>query len=280
LVRVMLQTSVLLCILGLRLIRRCSTTKEVAAVFTQPQGDDKCPCSDPVTGSGCYEPVCPSGYFKCCATCTASPCFGSSAKMELSWRGIPECIRCPAGFFCDGCDVFTKCPPSERAGREGPRISAEGSKRFADCEACAPGKEASLDHSACMPAYKDKCNAIFVKRCMGNCYSEDPFRRKDFTPCEAMKCLMFCARSWSADCAVVVGQHCQEQTTKEAGNGLLSGIGDYKEEKPLLGCNVDCSGAHRRGGNMHTGIIAIIALIIVALWRSDVWPPQTKCLQY
>lgn len=276
----MLRTSVLLGAVSPRVVRRCSATNGVAAVFEQPNREDSCPCPDPVLGSGCYESVCPAGYFKCCSTCFGSPCFGRGAEMELSWRGIPECIRCPAGFFCDGCDVFKKCPPSERAGREGPRISAKGSKRFADCEACSPGKEASLDHSSCMPVYKDKCNEIFFKRCLSNCYSEDPFRRKSLTPCESMKCLVFCARSWSADCAAVIGQHCQEQTTKRAGDGLLSGIGDYEEEQPLLDCNVDCSGTHRRGSSMHDGIVAIIVFITVAsLWRSGACLPPPSCLQ-
>merc|ERR1719265_1301848 len=90
------------------------TVPQMAA--PRPSSDDTCPCWDPLRDDEniCYEPVCPEGYFRCCSTCTSSPCYGT-AYMELSWRGLVECIKCYPGDYCGGCDTFQECPANTAA---------------------------------------------------------------------------------------------------------------------------------------------------------------------
>eukprot|EP00927_Polykrikos_kofoidii_P053141 TRINITY_DN4735_c0_g1_i2.p1 TRINITY_DN4735_c0_g1~~TRINITY_DN4735_c0_g1_i2.p1 ORF type:complete len:289 (-),score=38.49 TRINITY_DN4735_c0_g1_i2:39-812(-) len=219
-------------------------------------------CPDPIKGEGFpYEPVCAEGYFRCCSTCREAPCF-NNAEMELSWRGYPECIRCEPGDFCPGCDVFFQCPVSTRPGREGPRVSQAGAIEMGNCEACAPGTEASLDLSQCVPRYSDKCDKRFVQRCMRGCESEDITRRKELTPCEEMKCMMYCAKQWSQDCVGAMESHCRYITeyTPPTQNSLAmldEGV------QFLPNCDVDCSGAFR--GNRAAVVVATVFVVLSAL---------------
>lgn len=208
-------------------------------VFTRSGSEDACICTDPTKGEGsCYEPVCPMGYYRCCATCKEAPCYGLT-EMRLSYRGIKECIQCAPGDFCGGCDTFVKCPPNTREGREGPRVSPAGSTRVADCVSCAAGQEATFDSEMCMDKHADVCNDAYVRRCLSNCEAEDVQRGKNLTPCERLKCQVYCAHSWSSSCGSILTKHCETLTSppEEEGAGLIS------EQVTITGCNVDCSGA-------------------------------------
>merc|ERR1719188_2405140 len=115
--------------------------------------------------------------------------------MELSWRGLPECIPCAAGDFCDGCDTFKKCPPNDIPGREGPRISPPMSKRFADCESCGAGQEANPARDMCIDKYLHTCSSEkFLLRCIRFCRAADPQRGSRLNRCEKMQCTMYCAK--------------------------------------------------------------------------------------
>eukprot|EP00928_Gymnodinium_smaydae_P006473 TRINITY_DN1229_c0_g1_i2.p1 TRINITY_DN1229_c0_g1~~TRINITY_DN1229_c0_g1_i2.p1 ORF type:complete len:272 (+),score=40.17 TRINITY_DN1229_c0_g1_i2:29-844(+) len=215
----------------------------VGTIGPRPSAESQTPCDDPATGKAGYEPVCPPGYYKCCATCLQATCYGTQ-PMQISWRGIPECIPCGTGDYCEGCDTFRGCPASVRKDREGDRVSRAMSTRLADCETCPPGMEAAPDQSECVPNYakNGKCDKEFVKRCMRNCESPDPKRRKQLTDCEQMKCQMYCAKLWSDDCAVALSAHCRYKTkplTRLSQKEFEESEGIVKIE----GCDVDCSGA-------------------------------------
>eukprot|EP00434_Breviolum_minutum_P034549 symbB.v1.2.030585.t1/scaffold3464.1/size56234/8 len=129
---------------------------------------------------------------RCCATCYEAPCYGLKKDLELSWRGIYECIQCEPGDFCNGCDTFTRCPDNTQPTREGPRVSRAGSTRIADCESCAAGMEASFKHDRCVAQYTHVCSEEFIQRCIRSCKAEEPARGKKLTACEQIKCEMYC----------------------------------------------------------------------------------------
>lgn len=244
-----------------------STSAYAPVAPDKPSEVGPCSCPDPLYGDAvCYEPVCPLGYYKCCATCGDAPCF-SEEDLMISWRGIPECIKCTPGDFCDGCDDFKKCPPSVRPGREGARVTKPGAIAISNCEVCAVGTEAWFDGQQCASQYskatdecggKPCCNVEFVARCQRNCESPDVFRRKQLTECEKMKCAMFCAKQWSDDCAMTLGKHCEYVTTPPLQSG-------YVDETVIMivGCDVDCNGASRQQ-SVFAGVL-VVGIVIACL---------------
>jgi len=206
----------------------------------RPTLESDCPCEDPRGTGECYLPVCPPGYFKCCASCKEAPCFGTE-KMYLSWRGLPECIECAPGDYCDGCDTFKRCPDSTQPNRAGPRISQAKSISLGDCESCPTGLEGSFDRSVCMAKYTDVCNKEVVSRCIRSCKAEDPSRGKHLTPCERMKCTMYCSKQWGEDCATAVKDYCVFSTTLVT--DLEGGIEAEEGQGAIVGCDVDCNAA-------------------------------------
>lgn len=236
----------------------------LAAMPPRPNSVQPGMCPHPIKGDGhAYEPVCAEGYFRCCATCEEAPCY-NMAQMEISWRGHPECILCEPGDFCSGCDTFQKCPESTRSGREGPRVSQPGAKEMAMCEACAPGTEASLDLSQCIPRYSDRCDKKFVLRCMRSCESPDITRRKELDPCEKMECMMYCAKQWSEDCASALGGHCRyitEHTPQES--NTLANLDEGIQFLPH--CNVNCNGAPRLARAAAASVLALLSALVLLI---------------
>ncbi|CAJ1350153.1 unnamed protein product [Effrenium voratum] len=230
---------------------------QVVPAAPRPTDSQPCPCPDPIYGEDiCYEPVCPPGYFRCCATCYEAPCYGLKKDLELSWRGIYECILCEPGDYCDGCDTFKKCPDNTQPTREGARVSRAGSTRIADCESCAAGMEASFRRDRCVEDYSHVCNEEFVQRCIRSCKAEEPSRGKKLTPCEQIKCEMFCAKLWSDDCAVVVGRICRDLTTaKDSG---VIGVEGSDTQADVLECDVDCDFATRSGFVVAVAILGLL----------------------
>ncbi|CAE7623315.1 unnamed protein product [Symbiodinium sp. CCMP2456] len=218
----------------------------VVPAAPRPTDSQPCACPDPIYGNDiCYEPVCPPGYFRCCATCYEAPCYGLKKDLQLSWRGIYECILCEPGDYCDGCDTFAQCPDNTQANREGPRVSNAGSTRIADCESCAAGMQASFRRDRCVESYSDVCNEEFVQRCIRSCKAEEPSRGKKLTPCEQIKCEVYCAKQWSDDCLAVVGGHCRDLTTiKDSG---VIGADGMDAQATVIDCDVDCNGASQLG---------------------------------
>lgn len=194
-------------------------------------------CKDPITGKEGYEPFCPPGYFRCCATCKGAVCY-SEEGLHRSWRGIKECIRCAPGDFCAGCDTYERCRLSEVKGREGPKIAPAGSTRGQDCEICPTGYEADLKRERCVKKWSDECNTKYVARCTRNCYAEDPKRMKNLNFCERMKCEMFCANLWSSSCAARFKLECEYRKNGPNDYDLYS-----PDEEWLMDCDVDCNGA-------------------------------------
>jgi len=229
-------------------------------VGPRPSLPDDCDCQDPEGGDSCYEPVCPPGYFKCCASCKAAPCYSTQMTL-LSWRGLPECIPCQNGDYCRGCDTFNKCPPSDQNDREGPRISQLMSTAVSDCESCPAGQEADLDLKKCMNIWTSECNVDYMGRCTRSCRATDRLPANDFgkilSPCERMKCIMYCANSFSGSCARAFGERCVYLTTMQ----FASAVEQYSDsEEWLTGCPVDCSGSVR-----HTGLAAAVGHLFPVL---------------
>jgi len=221
---------------------------------------DVCAYSDPLDPDRCYEPVCPPGYYRCCATCQVAQCY-STAHMNLSWRGIEECILCNPGDYCDGDDTFKTCPPSVTPGREGLRISQAGATELSECEACTIGQEAGLIPNACWDEYSSECNKDQLLRCMRFCESPDPKRRKDLNKCEMMKCQMYCAKKQSDACGIRVGLRCTYLTEIGPNSQYQDDADQY-----LIGCDVDCSGASSlRSG---TALLSMVTIVMALLSSS------------
>jgi len=218
-------------------------------------------CTDPRDPSMRYDPVCPAGYFKCCSTCSSSPCYGSS-KMYLSWRGLPECIECAPGDYCPGCDVFERCPNSTQENRQGKKISKPKSTGFGDCESCPPGLEASFDQSACMAKYTHVCSVEAVGRCIRSCKAGDPSLGKEMDGCDRMKCTMFCAKRWSLDCRDAVQQYCIFSTTLAL--DLPEGLEPEEGQGAIVGCDVDCSAAPPEAARWSAFLVAAISALLSA----------------
>lgn len=231
------------------------------SVTLEPRPNNPPTCPDPVTeqeDSG-YEPKCPPGYFRCCATCKGAVCY-SETDLVRSWRGIKECKLCAAGDYCEGCDTYEMCRESDVPGREGYKTSPPGSKRPQDCQICPTGQEAHLDRLRCMNKWTDACNEKWVKRCVRNCRAEDPIRGKNMTFCERMKCELFCAKRWSSDCVSAFKTECE---FLKAGPNPVDTYPDYQEWLNN-GCDVDCSGALQH----HLGLIALLGTVFRVLYVS------------
>jgi len=198
---------------------------------------DMAVCKDRSVSEEPYEPLCPPGFYLCCATCSRSSCY-STEDAVLSWRGLPECLLCEAGDFCSGCDMFKVCPPNEQPGREGPRISQRGTSQIVECETCPLGQEASFSRDACAPKYTDVCNEKAVQRCIRGCRSDIPANGKKLTECEYMKCSMYCTKAWSDECAARYSEHCTFLVNEK----FATGLGVESDVPRLYGCDVDCSG--------------------------------------
>jgi len=208
--------------------------------------DEICPCKDPAAPESdtCYQPVCEKGYYKCCATCAMSTCVGH-VNMAYSKRGIAECIPCPAGKFCTGCDVFQQCerysPPTADKDDE-PKISVSkvGSKEALDCVQCTDGSDANLERDRCIEMYTDVCSTKLINRCYNSCLAEDG--TKNLTPCEKMKCLMYCAKAWSDECHGALARTCRTMTSpppvKTDDPDDMIDLSGY-----LIDCDVNCDGA-------------------------------------
>lgn len=218
-----------------------------------------CSCSDPLGRDTCYQPVCPPGYYKCCSTCKEASCYGTK-QMYLSWRGLPECLECETGDYCPGCDTFFGCPDSTQPNRAGPRISGLRSSGINQCESCPRGLEASFDRGACMPKYSHACNVAVVSRCIRNCRAADPVRGKELTPCENMKCTMYCAKKWSEECRDKVEEYCIFATTPPI--NMSGGVEAEEGAGAIANCNVNCNLAVGRvfvSAPLAVGLVAVIA---------------------
>lgn len=237
-----------------------SEARDLAAFKpTMPPRPNTLPaCSNPVNEKAGYEPVCPAGYFKCCAYCKGAVCF-SEMGLSLSWRGVRECVRCASGDFCNGCDTYQRCRPSEIPGREGPRISPPGSVRMQDCEICPAGYEADLKRKTCVKKWTHVCNAKYIGRCVRNCKSEDAARMKDLTFCERMKCEIYCAKLWSNECVQAFAHECIYRKQGPSEYDLFS-----EGEEWLTECNVDCNGA-LSGQRLHTVALLCCAALAMAM---------------
>ena len=111
------------------------------------KGECTCPCVPTrdskcryMTGR-CYEPICPIGTYLCCGFCEFSTC-ANSAEMAESVRGKRECISCPPGHYCNGCDLPTRCP----ANTVNPHV---GMSRAEDCVRCQLGFSSNPDATQC-----------------------------------------------------------------------------------------------------------------------------------
>lgn len=111
------------------------------------KGECICPCREIrdsycryMTGR-CYQPICPIGTYLCCAFCAFSTCT-SSNEMAQSTRGRRECIPCPPGHFCDGCDIPMRCPPETI----NPFV---GMSREEDCVRCELGFSPNSEATQC-----------------------------------------------------------------------------------------------------------------------------------
>jgi len=208
--------------------------------------DEICPCKDPMAPDTdtCYQPVCEAGYYKCCATCHMSTCVGLT-DMVMSKRGIAECIPCPAGFFCTGCDVYEQCEmyTPQTASTDDKKklaVSKIGSKEKLDCIQCSDVEDASLERDRCIEMYTDVCNEKWLKRCYNSCLAEDG--TKNLSPCEKMKCLMYCSKAWSDDCHGALSRTCRTMMSpppkKEDSPDDL-----FDKDQYLIDCDVNCDGA-------------------------------------
>ena len=110
-------------------------------------GECTCPCNETrdsycryMTGS-CYQPICPVGTYLCCVTCMFATCM-STADLALSTRGRRECIVCPPGHFCSGCDLPQRCPPNTI----NPHL---GMSKAEQCKLCQSGFTATKDATQC-----------------------------------------------------------------------------------------------------------------------------------
>ncbi|KAF4662109.1 hypothetical protein FOL47_006399 [Perkinsus chesapeaki] len=116
-----------------------------------------CPCVDERDGrcavkadAFCYQPICPGGYYLCCATCSVSTCAHRLKDMITSARGRKECITCPPGHYCEGCDVPQMCPL-------GTFNRKYGMSRIEHCIACPRGYTATNDGTQCCDIAGSSC---------------------------------------------------------------------------------------------------------------------------
>ena len=118
--------------------------------LTATSGDGnscECPCEDDRDGTCrfhsdyCYTPVCTAGHYLCCGTCSMSTC-QFQLDFALSTRTLRECILCPAGHYCPGCDLPVKCPENT--------YNVKLAQHKAEhCLPCPRDYEANAERTAC-----------------------------------------------------------------------------------------------------------------------------------
>lgn len=243
----------------------CCLQPAAGVIPSRIDTEARCQCEDPMGREGsdiCYEPACPPGYYRCCASCSNAPCYGAMEDIEYSWRGVRECIVCKPGDYCPGCDQFITCPESKKISREGPTTSVAGTILETNCETCAVGMEANLDRTGCTQRYSHECNIKFVQRCIRGCQPEN-LTRTELTPCERMKCTMYCAKSWSEECAEALAYRCRILSEigglAPAAPGAFSAIQDG--ETYLLNCDVDCNHGSLAHGRPALALLWLLLMV-------------------
>merc|ERR1712060_226588 len=124
-----------------------------------------------------------------------------------------------------------------------------------------------------MDKYTDVCSKGYVKRCLRFCESADPLMGKTLTPCEELKCMMYCAKAWSNECASAVGKYCRDKTSNDTvvyGEGIEDTFIRYPE------CDVDCNSAPPR--SIAATIVAAIAMLHIG-FHSALIERRNVCLQ-
>jgi hypothetical protein len=141
------------------------------------------------------------------------------------------------------------------------QISKPVATEVQDCQQCSDAEDASLDKDRCIEIYADVCNMKLLKRCYNTCLAEDG--TKNLTPCEKMKCLMYCAKAWSDDCHGALSRTCRTMTSpppiKPDSPDDLFDPNDY-----LIDCDVNCDSA--------SGLSLATLLPVVMMVISSVQP--------
>lgn len=134
--------------LGWSLLLRSTTSNisEPLEYRLDSESECLCPCNSERDGlcqytGDCYQPICPSGTYLCCASCTYSACV-RNAELAVSSRGVRECVPCPPGHFCDGCDLPRLCP-------DGTMSPNWGNMVMLDCIPCKGEQRVSSDRTFC-----------------------------------------------------------------------------------------------------------------------------------
>ncbi len=98
----------------------------------------------------CYAPLCPVGTYLCCATCRVATC-AFKLNMYKSTRGRHECLKCPPGSYCNGCDLPLPCP-------EGTANWRYGMSEASHCLPCPGGGYSSTaDGAQCCNTDTGQC---------------------------------------------------------------------------------------------------------------------------
>jgi len=213
----------------------------VSCPCPDPRRKDEAPLKDADGYLMCYQRQCEKGFFRCCSDCQVASC-ANRVPMYISARGVPECIRCYPGEWCD-CDVFNQCP----MGAQGRMVSNPGGKRVMDCSSCVVGEEPDIFMRSCIPKYSDVCIVGQLKYCYAGCKiktlpNEDAFFTTEY--CDVWKCLMHCAAKQGPQCLKPFQEGCVRETDQIA-----------------TGCDADCSAAYK---------ISIAALGLLLFSRSAV----------
>merc|ERR1712056_57799 len=101
-----------------------------------------------------------------------------------------------------------------------------------------------------------------VSRCIRSCKAGDPSRGKKLTPCERMKCTMYCAKQWGEDCLASVKEFCLFSTT--LATNLLDGIEAEEGQGAIADCDVDCNIALPRVQTMAIWSLLMLGLALLA----------------
>jgi len=122
-------------------------------------------------------------------------------------------------------------------------VSRVGSKESQDCVQCSDAEDASLEKDRCWEMYTDVCNEKLVKRCYNSCLAPDG--TKNLTPCQKMKCLMYCAKAWSDDCAGALSRTCRTMTSPPPVRPENEDDDDTEiKDEYLIDCDVNCDSAN------------------------------------
>lgn len=108
-----------------------------------------------------------------------------------------------------------------------------------------------------MMKYTDVCSVDVVSRCIRSCKAEDASRGKQLTPCERMKCTMYCAKQWSPECLGAVKEYCLFSTT--LATNLQDGIEAEEGAGAIADCDVDCNAASLRS-TIAPSVVALVLL--------------------